>query len=100
MNGADAAENAGAAEDDRGDGQQLVTEAGVGFGGAEARTVSKGGHSRDDAGECVCEHQPALDWDSGVARAFGSESDRAKTSTENRSMHDQPSGDGDSQKNP
>ena len=86
----DAAENARAAEHDRGDGEQLVADAGIRPRLAEAGDDDHRREPRDGAGDHVGDAGIPGDGHAGVTRAFGGKADGAERAPESGAMHEQP----------
>ena len=99
MNGADATENAGSTEDDRGDSIEFVTGPGVGFGLPEAGGVDDRRECGDEACENVGESGAAIYRNACVASAFWREADGAEGAAKSGSMDEQPDGDKHEKKN-
>lgn len=99
MNGADAAEDAGAAKNDCGDGVEFVASAGVGFGLAESRGVDDCCQRSDESGENVGQCDTTLDRNASVAGAFRGETNGAEGTAKRGSVDEKPNGSEHDEKN-
>ena len=78
VDGAGAAEDRGAAQNDRGDGEEFVTDSRICLRLANAREINQSGQGGDNSRERVGQREPLLEGDAGIARAFRGEPDRTK----------------------
>ena len=99
MNGAGAAENARATQDDRSNREEFITGAGVGPGLTQSGRVDNGRQRGHHAREHINQRDASLNGNAGVTRAVRCKTDGAEGAAEGRSMHEQPDSDCDHDKN-
>jgi hypothetical protein len=99
MDGTDATEDAGTAQNDSSNGVEFVAGPGVGFGLSEAGGVDNSSKGRDKAGEDISQADSTFDGNSRVASAFRRETDCAKGAAESCTMDEDEDEDEDENEN-
>jgi len=99
VNGANAAKDAGAAEDNRSDGIKFIAGSGVGFGLTDTGRVDDRRESGDEARKDVCQSNSTFDANASVAGTLRREANRAEGASECGSMDEEPDDDQSEKKN-